>query len=90
MIQVNLYTKQKQTHSLEEKHDCQGEGWGRGIVRALGWTYIHILFKWIINKDLLYSTNLLNIMAAWEEFGKKMDTCIYGRVCCPWKLSQYC
>ena len=30
MIQMNLFTKQKQTHGLREQTDgCQGEEWGK-------------------------------------------------------------
>ena len=35
----------------------RGEGWGEGIVRELGMDMYTLLYlKWIINKDLLYST----------------------------------
>ena len=31
MIQMNLLTKQKETHRLKEgTYGCQGEGWGKG------------------------------------------------------------
>ena len=34
-----------------------GEGWGEGIVRGFGIDmYTLLYFKWIIKKDLLYST----------------------------------
>ena len=37
MIQMNLITKQKETHRLREKtYCCLGEGWGEGIVREFG------------------------------------------------------
>jgi len=36
---------------------AQGEGWGEGIVSELGMDMCTLLYlKWIINKDLLYST----------------------------------
>ena len=53
MIQMNLFTKQKETHRLRKgTHGCQGEG----IVRVFGkviYTLLHL--KWITNKDLLYN-----------------------------------
>ena len=47
-------TKQKETHRLRERaYGCQG----KGIVRELGMDRYTLLYlKWIINKDLLYST----------------------------------
>ena len=58
MIQMNLFTKQKQTHRLREPtYGYGGGGWGEGIVREIGidmYTLLHL--KWITNKDLLYST----------------------------------
>ena len=60
MIQMNLFTKQRQTHRLREQtygYRGGGEGWGEGIVRELGIDMYTLLYlKWITNKDLLYST----------------------------------
>ena len=43
MIQMNLLTKQKQTHRP-----------GRGMVREVGTETVHTaILKWITNKDLL-------------------------------------
>ena len=58
MIQMNLFTKQKQTHRLREgTYGYWGEGWGEGIVREFGTDMYTLLYlKWITNKDLLYST----------------------------------
>ena len=58
MIQMNLFTKQKETHRLREQTwGCQGEGEGKGIVREFGMDrYTLLYFKWVTNKDLLYST----------------------------------
>ena len=54
MIQIYLFTKQKQTHRLR---DLKGEGWGEGIVREFAIDmYMLLYLKWITNKDLLYST----------------------------------
>ena len=54
MIQVNLLTKQKETHRLGEwTYDCLGEE----IVKDLGMDMYPLLYlKWITNKDQLYST----------------------------------
>ena len=36
---------------------AQGEGWGEGVISELGMDMYTLLYlKWIINKDLLYST----------------------------------
>ena len=73
MIQINLLTKQKQIHRVKS---CQwgGEGWREGVVREFGidiYTLLH--FKWITNKDLLYSpgNSAQCYMADWTggEFG---------------------
>ena len=54
MIQIYLFTKQKQTHRLR---DLKGEGWGEGIVREFAIDmYMLLYLKWITNKDQLYST----------------------------------
>ena len=47
-------TKQKETHRLRERaYGC----WGKGIVREFGMDRYTLLYlKWIINKDILYST----------------------------------
>ena len=50
MIQMNLFTKQ--THRLERMGRV-----GEGTVREFGINmYTLLYFKWITNKDLLYST----------------------------------
>jgi len=51
---MNLITKQKETHRLREQtYGCQVDG----IVREAGMDRYTLLYlKWIINKDLLYST----------------------------------
>ena len=59
MIQMNLLTKQKETHRLRKQtHGCQWERVeGEGIVREFGRDmYTQLYLKWITNKDLLYST----------------------------------
>ena len=58
MVQINLFTKQKQTHRLREQtYGYQGEACGEGIVREFG-VDMHTLLdlKWITYKNLLYST----------------------------------
>ena len=98
MIQINLLTKQKETHRLREQTcSCQGEGEGKGIVRELGMgRYTLLYLKWITNKDLLYSTwnSAQYHVAAWTRgvFGGEW---IHAYVwLCPFaihlKLSQHC
>ena len=56
MIQMNLFTKQKQTHRLREQTSLLGEK-GRGRDRLGVWDWqVHIAIFKIGNKDLLYST----------------------------------
>ena len=54
MRQMNLLTKQKETHRLRKHtHDS----WGEEIVKDLGKVmYTLPYLKWITNKNLLYST----------------------------------
>ena len=55
MIQINLITKQRQTHRLREW--TYGGKEGRGIVRDFGTDMYTLLYlKWITSKDLIYST----------------------------------
>ena len=58
MVQVTLFTKQKQTHRLRERtYGYQREGLGGGIDWEFGIDMYTLLYlKWITNKDLLYST----------------------------------
>ena len=95
---MNLLTKQKETHKLRQQtYGCQGEGWGKEIVRAFGMNMHTLLhFKWITNKDLLYSmwNSAQCYVAAMigEESGGRMDTCICMTecLCCSPKMSQHC
>ena len=54
--------KQKQSHRLREKtYGCQGRSWREGMMgesdREFGMDMYTLLYlKWIINKNLLYST----------------------------------
>ena len=53
---------------------CQGEGWGEGIVREFGTdVYTLLYFKWITDKDRMYSTwnSAQCYVAAWMggQFG---------------------
>ena len=72
---TNELTKQKETHRLRELSILwPGEGWGKKIVREFGMDmYTLPYLKWIINKDLLYSTwnSAQCYVTAWmgEEFG---------------------
>ena len=53
MIQLNLFTKQKQIHRLRKQpYGCQGRS-SRAIVREFGMDMYTLLYlKWITNKDL--------------------------------------
>ena len=57
IIQMNLFTKQKQTHRLsKQSYSCQ---WGRTRGRDSEYgidIYILLHLKWITNKALLHST----------------------------------
>ena len=53
---TNELTKQKETHR-PRKLIYGYWGWGEGVVREFGIViYTLLYFKWIKNKDLLYST----------------------------------
>ena len=73
MIQMDLVTKQKGTHRHKEQiYDFQG----KGIVREFGIDRYTLLYlKWIMSKDLLYSTgnSAQCYMPAWlrGEFGRE-------------------
>ena len=60
LLQMNLLTKQKETHRLKRTNLWFWAGdWreGEGIVREFGMDLYTVLYlKWITNKDLLYST----------------------------------
>ena len=58
MAQINLRTKQKQTHRHgEQTYGCQGGGGGNGIDREFGVGKCKLLcLEWISNEVLMYST----------------------------------
>ena len=57
LIQMNLLTKQKQTHRGRKQTWLPRGRVGGGIVREFGIDMYTLLYlKWITNKDLLYST----------------------------------
>ena len=75
---MNLLTKQKETHRLRKQtYGCQEEGIVREFEMAM---YTLLYLKWIINKNLLYSSgnSAQCDVAAWmgEDLGR-MDTCIF-------------
>ena len=76
MIQIDLLTKQKETHRLRKRtYGCQGEG----KVREFGMVmYVLLYLKWITNRDLLYSTwNFAQYyVAVWME-GRFVGEWIY-------------
>ena len=78
MIQMNLLTKQKETHRLRKQtHGCHGEG----IVKDFGKVmYTMLYLKQITNKNLLYTHGtLLNVMCQPGQRGirGRMDICIH-------------
>ena len=78
MIQMNLLTKQKETHRLRKQtHGCHGEGKDFGKVM-----YTLLYLKWKTNKDLLYNTwnSAQCYVAAWmgEGLGETGYLYIYG------------
>ena len=58
MTQMNLFTKQKQTHRCRERTcGCQGGGGRGGMDWEFGVNRCKLLYReWINNKVLLYST----------------------------------
>ena len=65
MIQMNLLTKQQETHRLR-KQTCGC--WGEGIVREFRMVvYTPLYLKWITSKDLLWSiwNSVQRYVAAW-------------------------
>ena len=86
MTQMNLSTKQKQTHRHREQTcGCQGGGgvgdWELGISR-----YKLVYIEWINNKVLLYSTgNYIQypvINHNGKEHEKNVYICITESLCC--------
>ena len=82
MTQMNLSTKQKQTHRHREQTcGCQGgvglgEGWigSLGLAVANGW----INSRWINNKVLLYSTGSYIQYPGINHNGKEYEKeCVY-------------
>ena len=55
MIQINFFTKQKETYRLREgDYGYRGKRGRAGIIRKFGMGMYTLLYlKWVINKDLL-------------------------------------
>ena len=81
LIQMNLYTNQKQTHRLrEEISGCRVEGWGEEIIREFGMDMDTLLYlTWRTSKDLLSSTgnSAQCHVAAWMEGSLGENGCMY-------------
>ena len=81
LIQMNLYTNQKQTHRLrEEISGCRVEGWGEEIIREFGMDMDTLLYlTWRTSKDLLSSTgnSAQCHVAAWVEGSLGENGCMY-------------
>ena len=75
MIQINLFTKEKQTHRFKEwAYGCQEEEWGKGLVRECGMDVYTLLYlKKDDQQDLLQSRGNSGqcYVVAWmgREFG---------------------
>ena len=85
MIQMNLFTKQKQTYKLREGiYGCQnGEERREGVVREFEmdmYTLLHL--KWVTNKDLELCSMLCDSLDG-GEFGGNGYTCVTEPLCCP-------
>ena len=83
MVQMNLSTKQKQTHRhREQTYGCHGGGEeGRGVDWEFGVSRCKLLHtKWINNKVLLNSTgNYIQypgINHSGKEYKKRMYICV--------------
>ena len=105
MMQMNLFTKQKQTHRLREQiYGCWGK-YRRSIAREFemdGYTLLrlsaslNICLKWMVGRDLLCSTgnSAQCYVADWMggEFGKEwMHVYVWLSPFAVYlKLSQHC
>ena len=94
---MNSSTKQKQTHRLRERTYGYGVAGGEGIVREFGIDMYTLLYlRWIINKDLLYSTgnSAQYYVAAWmggEFGGERIHVYVWlSPFAVHLKLSQHC
>ena len=81
MTEMNLSTKQKQTHRQREQTcDCQGEGGRRMMDWEFGISRCKLLrIGWINNKVLLYSTGNYTQYPVINHNGKEYEKeCIYN------------
>ena len=82
MIQINLLTKQKETHTLREQaNGCHGDGMVREFWMDM---YTQLYLKWVICKDLLYRTcnSAQGYVAAWMGGGLGANEYIYVTQSC--------
>ena len=90
MIQINLFTKQKQTSENELMVASRED---RGRDREFGTDmYTLLYFKMVTSKVLLYATSTLCGSLDGREVWGRMDTCIYmaQSLCCSPELSEQC
>ena len=90
MVQINLFTKQKQTHRKQTYGYQEGRVDRRDGEFGI-YMYTLLYLKWITNKDLVYSTgnSAQCYIAAWMggEFGVEwLHVCVCGWVAllCTW------
>ena len=72
MVEMNLQNRNRLANVENKLMISKAEGWERGIVREFGIDmYTLLYFKWITNKDQLYSTENSAHGATWMqgEFG---------------------
>jgi len=79
MIEMNLFTQQKQIHRLNELTVASGEEWGQ-VIRSLGSTRLYL--KWITNKILLCNrgNSAQRYVAAWigwDSGGEWIDVYVW-------------
>ena len=83
MIQMNLFTKQKQTDLENELIVMGGKTGGRDSYGVCDGRVHLLYFKWITNKDLLYSKGNSTLKVMWQlgwegRLGENGYMYIYG------------
>ena len=79
-IQMNLLTKEKETHRLRKTYGCQGKETVKDFGKVM---YTLLCLKWITSKDLLYSTwnSAQCCMPVWIGGFQGEWMCIYIYIC---------
>ena len=99
MIQMNLFTKQKETYRYRKQTYSyqRGNMGGGGIYQELEMNIHTLLYiRQITDKDLLYSTgsctqySVLTYMRKESKKRMNIHICITESRCCTPKLTQHC